>query len=204
MSQQVSERAVIAVDFDDGGDDAILEGLRWLSRHSNRVVHALHVIDPDKFKDNPIKPPLLAKEEALAQAPVALAHWIEELARSHQLSTGSGLRTHARIGKPVDTVLQFATDYDADIIVVGTHGRRGLERLLLGSVAEMLVRTARCPVLVARPKNYEGAKKTVLPDLPYPPGEEPEYPPREISRTVSTQSDIWQPSGGRPTGFRIV
>jgi len=205
MTQQLSEKAVIAVDFDDSGDDAILEGLRWLSRYPNRVVHAVHVIDPHKFKDNPIKPPLIAEEEALAQAPVALGRWIEELASSHQLATGPSVKTHARIGTPAETLLQFAVDYAADLIIVGTHGRRGLERLLLGSVAEWLVRGARCPVLVARPKNYDGADKTLLPDLPYPRGEEPHYPAtREVPRTTSTQSDIWQPSGGRPTGFRIV
>jgi nucleotide-binding universal stress UspA family protein len=45
-----------------------------------------------------------------------------------------------------------AEQIDADLIIMGTHGRRGIRRMLLGSVAESVVRTARCPVLTIRPK----------------------------------------------------
>ncbi len=53
-------------------------------------------------------------------------------------------------GDPRDMILQAAKDTAADLIVMGTHGRRGLKRLLLGSVAEAVVRTASCPVLTVR------------------------------------------------------
>jgi hypothetical protein len=105
----------------------------------------------------------------------------------------------------VPTLLQMAVDYDADLMVVGTHGRRGVERMMLGSVAEELVRKARCPVLVARPKDYTGLERTPRPDAP------PAQPvPRQArsldptQHTVSTEADGWNPSGGLPTGFRIV
>ena len=52
------------------------------------------------------------------------------------------------IGNPAHAIAQLASDIAADIIVVGTHNRRGVERLLLGSVAEGTVRYAHCPVLV--------------------------------------------------------
>jgi nucleotide-binding universal stress UspA family protein len=59
---------------------------------------------------------------------------------------------HLRVGSPDVEIAQLATDIGADCIVVGTHGRRGWDRLLLGSVAESLVRHAPCPVLTWRPK----------------------------------------------------
>ena len=59
---------------------------------------------------------------------------------------------HLRAGAPDVEIAQLASDIGADLIVVGTHGRSGLDRLLLGSVAESLVRNAPCPVLTWRPK----------------------------------------------------
>lgn len=56
-----------------------------------------------------------------------------------------------RTGDARDTILQAAHHLGADLIVMGTHGRRGLSRMLLGSVAESVVRTSQCPVLTIRP-----------------------------------------------------
>jgi len=56
----------------------------------------------------------------------------------------------AYMGEPAHAILSAAADLDADLIVVGTHGRRGLRRLVLGSVAESVVRQAACPVIVVR------------------------------------------------------
>jgi nucleotide-binding universal stress UspA family protein len=54
-------------------------------------------------------------------------------------------------GQPVDAILNAAHEHRADLIVMGTHGRRGVSRLLLGSVAEQVLRRADCPVLLAKP-----------------------------------------------------
>jgi len=61
---------------------------------------------------------------------------------------------HTRIGKPADEILMLAQEIGADLIYVGSHGRLGIERLVLGSVSERIVREARCAVIVARPKGY--------------------------------------------------
>jgi len=57
-----------------------------------------------------------------------------------------------KIGDARDCILEAATELDADMIVMGTHGRRGISRALLGSVAEDVVRRAPCPVLTVRTK----------------------------------------------------
>ena len=61
-------------------------------------------------------------------------------------------------GKPVDTILGAIEDIHADLIVMGTHGRRGLNRLLLGSVAEAVVRRSEVPVMTVRSRWHEGCE----------------------------------------------
>ena len=53
-------------------------------------------------------------------------------------------------GLAPDSIMAFAKDHDADLIVMGTHGRRGFDRLMLGSVTERVIRNASCPVLAVR------------------------------------------------------
>jgi universal stress protein A len=55
------------------------------------------------------------------------------------------------MGNPADEIVQLARDEEASLIVLGTHGRTGFSRLLMGSVAEVVVRRSPCPVLVYRP-----------------------------------------------------
>jgi nucleotide-binding universal stress UspA family protein len=55
-------------------------------------------------------------------------------------------------GNPADAIVRLAQDRQADLIVMGTHGRTGLQHVLLGSVAEKVVRLAPCPVLTVRYK----------------------------------------------------
>ncbi len=55
-------------------------------------------------------------------------------------------------GHPADTIVRVAEERNADLIVMGTHGRTGLQHVLLGSVAERVVRLAPCPVLTVRHK----------------------------------------------------
>jgi nucleotide-binding universal stress UspA family protein len=62
---------------------------------------------------------------------------------------------HVRIGHAAEEILQLARDVGADLIIVGSKGLTGVERLVLGSVAEHVVREAHCTVEVARPKTYD-------------------------------------------------
>lgn len=69
-----------------------------------------------------------------------------------ELAPDARARIQVRLvgGDPVDTILEIANSEPFDLIVMGTHGRRGLSHLLLGSVAEKIVRQAPCPVLTVR------------------------------------------------------
>lgn len=79
------------------------------------------------------------------------------------------LFVHARIGTPAEQILNLAAEAGADAIVIGTHGRRGLQRWLIGSVAERVVRYAECPVVVVRPTAYVvGSPSAFAPEPPCP------------------------------------
>jgi nucleotide-binding universal stress UspA family protein len=59
-------------------------------------------------------------------------------------------------GTPAETIVRVAEENAADLIVMGTHGRTGLQHVLLGSVAEKVVRLASCPVMTVRYERHEG------------------------------------------------
>ena len=69
-------------------------------------------------------------------------------------AVGQSVRA-VKVGFPVEEIMKYATDHEIDLIVVGTHGHTGLSHLLLGSVAEKLVRLATCPVLTVHPKGHQ-------------------------------------------------
>jgi nucleotide-binding universal stress UspA family protein len=74
--------------------------------------------------------------------------------------------THVRFDAIAGEIAQLAADLEADLVVVGTHGRQGLSRVLLGSSAEATVRLAPCPVLVVRPKAVPEAGPRIEPPCP--------------------------------------
>lgn len=63
-------------------------------------------------------------------------------------------------GDPASQIQRLAEEHDCDLVVLGSHGRRGLERFLMGSVAELVVRRAHCPVLVAKQRVPEPGRAT--------------------------------------------
>ena len=73
-----------------------------------------------------------------------------EKERARLAARGAEVVPLLRAGTPWEEILSTAQEVKADLIIVGTHGRRGLPRALLGSVAEKVVRLAPCPVLVVR------------------------------------------------------
>ena len=72
------------------------------------------------------------------------------------------VNTIIRQGDTKQTVLKVADELDADLIVMGTHGRRGLSHALSGSVAEAVLRQSRCPVLTVRSPKYGPGHRRVL------------------------------------------
>jgi nucleotide-binding universal stress UspA family protein len=73
-------------------------------------------------------------------------------AKTHAEAEGLAARRFLKVGVPHEEVASLSEEEGADLIVMTTHGRKGLTHLLLGSVTEKVIRTAPCPVLVVRPE----------------------------------------------------
>lgn len=147
------ERILIPVDFSDTAAAAAEYGCELAARLGARV-KLLHVFSPG----------IVATPDAVfAPTPEelrALAH----AARTHLLSMaeklerdGLGIDCVAVEGIAADAIREVAERDHADLIVMGTHGRRGVSHLLLGSVAEQMMRHAPCPVLTVGRACVQGA-----------------------------------------------
>lgn len=80
---------------------------------------------------------------------------LEQLCEEHGI-TDASIHTTTTIGNPALEVARFAEATEADVVVVASHGRTGLARVALGSVAERIVRHCKCPVLVIKTTPAEG------------------------------------------------
>jgi nucleotide-binding universal stress UspA family protein len=146
---------IAAVDYSDLGNAALDAAINLSGLHVNSEIHILHV-DPKvgaPTEDTQVGSDSLAHSDAAldhleAVCNERLAKFREEHGEPHV----KRLSTHFRYGKPAKEIVQLAADFSADVVLVGTHGRTGLKRFVLGSVAEKVVRNAPCPVLVIRDK----------------------------------------------------
>lgn len=133
----------------DGSDQAMHAFEHVLVEHADAKVTVLHVIDPAR-----------ATYGAQAGIPPASEEWFEaEEARAESLfegvreraaEAGLDLETATEVGQPSRVIVDYAAEHDVDHVVIGSHGRRGLSRVLLGSVAELVVRRSPVPVTVVR------------------------------------------------------
>ncbi|MFK7989305.1 MAG: universal stress protein [Sandaracinaceae bacterium] len=166
MSEENNEtplRIVVGIDFTDLGDHALREAVRYARRFEGAEIHPVHVIDAPASKAA-----IPETERALAEASSMLRERVVEAVKTRGTMWDQVFSFHTRMGDPSKAIEQVAIDIEADLIVVGTHGRRGLAKMLIGSVAESLVARAHCPVLIARPKQFEGLEKSERPEPPRP------------------------------------
>jgi nucleotide-binding universal stress UspA family protein len=139
-------RVLVPFDFSEPAKP-LLDHAMELMRARGARVRLLHVVDPVWL------PPLaLAFAPAVGTGPAtagdttaAAERRLREIAASRP---GLLYEIAVRTGEPAAVILDEARDWEADAIVLGSHGRTGLDRVLLGSVAEQVVRRARCAVLM--------------------------------------------------------
>ena len=178
---------VVGVDRSEMSELAIQEALSLAAAKPYAEMHLVNVVPaygPQAtytLSNDTSDSELISVDEAQrrfgAYADQALRRFTERHAGKHL----GRVITHLRFDAIADQIAQLAADLEADLIVVGTHGRRGLSRLLLGSSAEATVRLAPCPVMVVRPKA-----------LPEPaPRIEPPCPRCIEARRVSAGVELW-------------
>lgn len=152
MPYENFQRILVTTDFSSSGDRALPHAFRMAADHGAEVL-LCHVIEPvilpsplyaQYYPGEVLSPEVL--ERAKEDARVALE---ERVPKEEPLS-----RVRYRIvigeGPPVDEIVRIARENQVDLIVIATHGHTGLKHLLLGSVAERVIRHAPCAVLVVR------------------------------------------------------
>ena len=197
--EQGKIRVAIGTDCGPTSDYALWEALSMLHRTDAIEVHFVHVLPEPEPNLTPRA--LEHTSELMESRKGTVENWIQEKVRAYSgVAPGFTYFVHVRLGEPSEVIQQVAVDYKVDAIVVGTHGRSGLERFVLGSVAEKLSRNAHCTVIVARPNELHTLKATEMPDAPRP-GEDLHSERPEHPHTYGPSN--WLPSKP-PTGFRIA
>jgi nucleotide-binding universal stress UspA family protein len=140
------QRILVATDCSDGAT-AAGDFAGRLTRDLGAAVDVLTVVDTS------------ALEEAYGDVAFRTKRISEYRAIAHEHATGfakrhladaAGVTVHVRDGNPFVEILQAARDFHSDLIVMGTHGRTGMAHLLIGSVAEKVVRASHVPVVTVR------------------------------------------------------
>lgn len=149
-----NSQVVVAFDFSASGREALYRAISLAMRAPFHVLHFVCVIDPHvQVPVVPADGPLDYRYAERVQQAIADAVTAE--LRAAGASDRIHFFAHARIGKPAPEILELAREIGADLIILGTKGLTGLERVVVGSVAERVVREAGCTVEVAREKTYE-------------------------------------------------
>lgn len=153
---------LVAVDLEIGSQFVLHAALQMAHAHAPTDVHVVTVASP-----------IVAVGNELAAAPFVAVSGVDTAGLARMVKeTVDGffgppphaadirVTAHAAVGSPADEIVWLAAHLDADRIVVGTHNRKGISRVLLGSVAEKVTRLAGCEVTVVREKSHVSDART--------------------------------------------
>jgi nucleotide-binding universal stress UspA family protein len=110
-------------------------------------LHLVHAVEPSEADGFPVT-------ESHDQAVSRGRAYLDESARKAQAASGVRVIGHLRTSLAAPAIIQAAASIDADLLMVGTHDRKGISHWAFGSVAERVARDAACPVLIVRPKHH--------------------------------------------------
>jgi nucleotide-binding universal stress UspA family protein len=183
------QKILCATDFSAASQHAARLAMRLAGQGELVLVHAWYMPLPAYAGELVIPAPTV---ETLTQdAERSLAAAADELRRSGPARVTSKVVT----GPPWQSIVDAASDPSIDLVVVGTHGRTGLSRVLLGSVAEKVVRHAPCSTLVVRPGNEPPPFQHVF--VPTDHSEEARY-------ALQLAAELVQPGGTGITLFHVL
>jgi len=151
---------LVATDFGEPADAALTYG-RELARTYGATLHVLHIVDDVYLRLGgdayvAVLPDLQRDAEQAAQAR------LDALLIDNDPKPLPVKKVTLTSAAPALAIVEYASANGIDLIVVGTHGRRAVAHLLMGSVAERVVRTAPCPVLTVRHPEHEFIRPDTL------------------------------------------
>ncbi len=145
--EDLFHRIVVPTDFSDCSEEAWRVAQRMAAALGSELVLTHVLVETPLYEEGPFT---MEKAKRVYEA---ARNWAEEsIERWAEAARGKGLqvRTALRTGVPYREIVELATDERAALVLIGTHGRGGLDRALLGSVADRVVRLSPCPVLTVR------------------------------------------------------
>ncbi|WP_425498645.1 universal stress protein [Haloplanus salilacus] len=137
------DRILVPTDGSDGVERAIDHAVEVAAIH-DATIHGLYVLSTDAYAGLAMESSWESVDELLREDAEAAVARVHELA--DEGDAGVGVETVVVEGKPSREIVRYAEDEGCDLIVMGTHGRGGIDRLLLGSVAESVIRASSVPV----------------------------------------------------------
>jgi len=149
-SQRIQyNRILVATDESECAKKALAHAhtIAMINNSSVALVHVMEVTAQTNYVSDPLlgQQPIVVPDTTDAQLEHAKA-LLNEIAE--QFSDVKELYTFHRVGIPRQEILDVAAEWNADLIIMGTHGRTGFDHFLSGSVSESVVRRSLCPVLV--------------------------------------------------------
>jgi len=144
------DRILVPTDGSECADSAVEHAID-IARQYDAELHVLSVVDA---RDVSHSAPAISIEQVEQTLRERAESVVEEVAARAE-EAGVSVVTAVEPGLPDDAVVEYADEHDCDLIVMGTHGRTGLERYLLGSVTERTVRRSTVPVLTVRQTESE-------------------------------------------------
>lgn len=121
-----------------------------LEHYPDASITALHVINPSEFPAGGFESGITTDVEQLRENKRKHAEKLLENVSERVADRGVEIETAIETGRPARAIVDYAEDNDVDIITIGSHGRTGASRVLLGSVAETVARRSPVPVTVVR------------------------------------------------------
>ena len=154
-SSEKQQTFVVATGLNEGGMVAVRTAYGLWRRLEGVELHIVHVVDSSGKDIGKLNAKMDDAMDEMREHVIAAVEGLDLPTDDHIQPVG-----HIRIGDPAEIVCQLAVDVDADLIVVGAHARRGIGRIVLGSVSDEVARKARTPVMVARAKDFSGVRHT--------------------------------------------
>ncbi|MFC7202333.1 universal stress protein [Haloferax namakaokahaiae] len=139
------DRIIVPIDGSDGSERVATHAAALAAVHGAEL-HGIYVVNAGSFAGLPMESSWEGLDDLLRADAEAAVELVERAAEAHDVP----VETHVLEGTPSREIVKFAERGDCDLIVMGTHGRGGIDRLLLGSVAEKVVRASKVPVLTVR------------------------------------------------------
>lgn len=159
------KNVLVATDF-SGPSESAVNYARAMARSFGASLHVIHVFEPLWITSADVVGGGVALATMVQGLEDAARKQLEESVTEEDRRELHAVAVTLTSESPAREIAHYASEHKVDLVVIGTHGRSGLSRLLIGSVAEKVVRLAPCPVLTVHHPEHEFVMPDALQKMP--------------------------------------